>query len=115
MSVAACATISLFMSSVICDEVSLEVNSSFKFVSFPIFPINISFQGPKVSDKVFETSWYKLPLQLQKRFPIILAVNNKQRCLTAYKLFDATRSAYKEAMRTAFSVIVTFRAIMYKT
>lgn len=81
------------------------------------------------------TDWYKFPLKIQKRMPLLIAANQQPRHFTGYKLVNANRlnqkevwyiyqlnvtiydnenCCYHQAMRKAVSMIVSFRAVIQK-
>lgn len=58
-----------------------------------------AFQGLLVADELYDVDWYKLDLEVQKRIPILIAINRQPRYFTGYGVVTASRDAFKEVIR----------------
>lgn len=111
--VATCATCSLFITSILFDEVTQEVcNFILKILS--IYKENSFFQALNIADEVYMTNWHLLPLKIQNRIPLLLMKNRQPLYLHGFRIVIADRNSFKEAANRAASMIVSFRAITHK-
>lgn len=122
---------SLFLITSLCDEVTLEVNF-YSIIHWEIKWMFCMLQGLKVPEEIYQTQWYKLPLKIQNRIPLLIALNQQPRYLSGYKLFSSSRNSFRQvtvgringneyiiiwsnkfqSMRAALSMILSFRAII---
>lgn len=49
----------------------------------------------KIADYIYDTNWYELPLEIQKRISTLIEVNNQPQYLSGYDVFIASHQSFK--------------------
>lgn len=65
-------------------------------------------KGMKVADGLYSNNWYKLPMKVQKRYQILIEVNQRPRNYSGFNMVTASKQSLKEVFFTKLQFLLSF-------